>query len=205
MSNKNHYETLGVKPDASPAEIKRAYRKRAETVHPDKPGGSHEKMAELAHAKDVLLNPSRRELYDTTGQDDYPPIEAQANSLIMSAFMDGLMKDVPNLLHHAKQVVETEKKELEKQNAEAPKLIARMKKRRDAIKPKAGRPNLLQMLVDQQTIAIEQGLASAALQLEVILYAEKELQSYKSEEKLVEVVSLDWVKPRWGSATTGTG
>ena len=32
----SHYETLGVKPDADAAEIKRAYRKRAERAHPDK-------------------------------------------------------------------------------------------------------------------------------------------------------------------------
>lgn len=199
MAGKTHYETLGVKPDASPAEIKRAYRSRAEVVHPDKPGGSHEKMAELAYAKEVLLNPARRELYDTTGQDDFPPTESQANSLIMSLFMDGIAKDVPNLLHHAKEMIKKAKQELNKQNAGAPKLIARMKRRRDAIKPKQGRPNLLQMLVDQQIPQIEQGLAAAKLQMEVVLYAEKELNSYKSEEALVQVVG--WTST--ASATTG--
>jgi DnaJ domain len=49
------WETLGVKPGASSAEIEAAYRQKAKTAHPDQ-GGSHERMARLNAARAELLN-----------------------------------------------------------------------------------------------------------------------------------------------------
>jgi DnaJ-domain-containing protein 1 len=49
----NPFEELGVSPDASQEEVKRAYRKRAQKVHPDR-GGSNEQMARLNLAYEVI-------------------------------------------------------------------------------------------------------------------------------------------------------
>lgn len=49
------YEVLGVKMTATPDEITGAYRKLARDAHPDKPGGSAAKMAELNRARDEGL------------------------------------------------------------------------------------------------------------------------------------------------------
>lgn len=43
----DHYSTLGVPADATPADIKRAYRKKASKSHPDK-GGDGKSMADYA-------------------------------------------------------------------------------------------------------------------------------------------------------------
>ena len=49
----NYYDILGVKKDASAAEIKKAFRKLARKHHPDT-GGDEEKFKELNSAYEVL-------------------------------------------------------------------------------------------------------------------------------------------------------
>src|SRR4028118_2123206 len=43
----NYYEVLGVRREASQAEIRNAYRNLAKTLHPDHPGGSAEKFSRI--------------------------------------------------------------------------------------------------------------------------------------------------------------
>jgi molecular chaperone DnaJ len=64
------YELLGVRPDASDEEIKRAYRRRARELHPDANGGDPEseaKFKEVSFAYEVLRDPERRARYDRFG------------------------------------------------------------------------------------------------------------------------------------------
>lgn len=61
---KDYYEILGVPHDASPDAIKRAYRKRASQLHPDREGGDQLRFQELQHAYDVISDPEKRAAYD---------------------------------------------------------------------------------------------------------------------------------------------
>jgi len=66
MSSKDYYQLLGVKPNASPEEIKRSYRKLALKYHPDKNPGdplAEAVFKEIAEAYDVLSDEKRREDY----------------------------------------------------------------------------------------------------------------------------------------------
>ena len=64
---KDFYEVLGVDRTAPPKDIKKAYRKLAQTYHPDtNPGdsGAETRFKEVTEAYDVLSDPKVREEYD---------------------------------------------------------------------------------------------------------------------------------------------
>lgn len=69
MQYKDYYEILGVKRDASEAEIKSAYRKLARKFHPDvnKTKGAEQKFKDLNEAYEALSDKEKRQRYDSLG------------------------------------------------------------------------------------------------------------------------------------------
>mmetsp|Transcript_3503 Transcript_3503/g.12626 ORF Transcript_3503/g.12626 Transcript_3503/m.12626 type:complete len:345 (+) Transcript_3503:113-1147(+) len=66
------YTTLGVSRGADDAQIKRAYRKLALKLHPDKNPGNEEaakKFADVNNAYEVLSDPEKRKIYDRHGEE----------------------------------------------------------------------------------------------------------------------------------------
>jgi molecular chaperone DnaJ len=68
----DHYQTLGVSKEASPEEIKRAYRRLARQHHPD--ANRHdpeaaERFKEITRAYEILSDPTKRQRYDLFGDE----------------------------------------------------------------------------------------------------------------------------------------
>ncbi|RDS80480.1 J domain-containing protein [Dyella monticola] len=77
MEFKDYYDTLGVKPDASEADIKTAYRKLARKYHPDKnkEAGAEDKFKAINEANEVLRDTEKRRAYDQLRAGGYRPGE----------------------------------------------------------------------------------------------------------------------------------
>ena len=71
MEYKDYYKIMGLSRNATPDEIKRAYRKLARKYHPDvsKEVNAEAKFKELGEAYEVLKDPKKREAYDQIGRD----------------------------------------------------------------------------------------------------------------------------------------
>lgn len=75
MADKNYYDILGINKNASDDEIKKAYRSLAKKYHPDlNPGNAEaaEKLKEVNEAYSVLSDKTKRQNYDTYGNENGP-------------------------------------------------------------------------------------------------------------------------------------
>jgi curved DNA-binding protein CbpA len=176
---KNHYDNLGIKPDATAAEIKRAYRDKAQTAHPDK-GGDAAEFAAIANAYDILKDPDRRLLYDMTGEDARPPMEIEVQNNLLAMFNKGLSSedDLP--------VVEFACMEFENRLEQIPGERKTHKARKKKLKAKrktitAKGENLVHRIIDAELKNIAAALATLDHQTEVCKACLAELDRYDED------------------------
>ena len=70
MAEQDYYQILGVARNATPEDIKKAYRALANKYHPDKNKGdkqAEEMFKKISEAYAVLSNPEKRQDYDAMG------------------------------------------------------------------------------------------------------------------------------------------
>lgn len=67
----DHYQTLGVAKNATPDELKKAYRRLASIHHPDK-GGDTAQFQKIQVAYDTLSDPEKRQQYDNPHSQGFP-------------------------------------------------------------------------------------------------------------------------------------
>lgn len=80
-AKRDYYDVLGVSRNASPEEIKKAYRQMAKKYHPDvnkEDENAAEKFKEVAEAYEILGDDQKRATYDRFGHDAFDPTKGGA-------------------------------------------------------------------------------------------------------------------------------
>lgn len=75
----NYYAVLGVNPNASPDEIKRAYKKKVMQHHPDR-GGDVKQFQQVQDAYEALLNPQKQQSHTKPPFNDFSQVFTQWNN-----------------------------------------------------------------------------------------------------------------------------
>lgn len=182
----NPYETLGVPKDASPEEIKKAFRKKASKLHPDRNDepGAKEQMALVNRAYDTLGDEEKRKRFDETGGTEGPPtIEEEAIARFGQLVTEIL--NVPNV-----NVISTAKSKLAEYDkmaltgvAHLTKQVAQLQTRRDKIKVKEGKHNIVHSVIDGQIADINRNLDRIAHGNVIMARVRELLEDYTSDER----------------------
>lgn len=177
-----HYDTLGIKPDATAADIKKAYRRKAGKAHPDK-GGDGKEMAEINRAYAVLGDEQRRIEYDRTGSDgDTKTLADYADEILADLFSAVIERaDEANPLTIAKHALQQHISELTQKRDAGQRRIARLDKQRGRVKSKTGQ-NLYAALIDAKVDQQEKALESLAVLIERHAAALKALDDYEAND-----------------------
>ncbi|WEK51212.1 MAG: DnaJ domain-containing protein [Candidatus Kaistia colombiensis] len=136
------YRELAVEPDATPAEIDKAYRQRARAAHPDA-GGTAEAFHALSHAYAILSDPDRRKAYDETGYEGELAVDDIAgrameriHALVASVLESDLPFEAVDLIAPIRDTLTKQKadigvgiRKLERQAKRAEAMAARFRKR----------------------------------------------------------------------------
>lgn len=166
----NPYEKLNVPTDASEADIKKAYRRKAQDHHPDKPDGSEDEFHAIKLAYDVLSDPERRRKFDEFGDTDEAPKGNIAEQMVVNAFNVLIDEDdlKGNIIERVVGRINQEKEKVNREMVKANHKLSKLESRKSRITAKDN--NLFEGLLDQKITGINHGLEQAK---ELIVNLEK--------------------------------
>lgn len=91
----NHYTTLGIPKNADEGEIKKAYRKLAREVHPDRPGGDAEEFKKISEAYEVLSDPKTKSDYDNPLASMFMNFTSSSEPSFFTNLFEGMQGGIP--------------------------------------------------------------------------------------------------------------
>ncbi len=198
----SYYDDLDISPTATPDEIKRAYRQKANEHHPDK-GGNAAEFARAARAWEVLRNPERKALYDATGKDKQDPIEQIVQNRLLHAFSQVLsMPNDVEILASVRRGFEQGLAEIAEAKKKARSAKKKIAAKRDKVKT-TDEVNLVHQLIDQQLRAIDTHLADLKNEDNLNKLCIKALDTYTEEVKKPEPMPITLSDVYWRGADYG--
>lgn len=146
----NLYETLGVDANATPDDIKKAYKKAAQKTHPDRVGGDLDQFKKVQHAYEVLSDPDKRKFYDTNGVE--PGVGHSDQQIVQSAISQIFALIIDNysggdIVETAREMVMAKSKDIEKTKRKAQSSLETLEKLKDRVVVNDDSSNYFEMLI----------------------------------------------------------
>lgn len=131
----DHYEALEVARDATPEEVRRAYKRKAQKLHPDRPSGDAAQFEVVAHAYAVLSNPARRAKYDRgEGDDEETSRERKVYNAMAAIWAEVMEKPVTtDLVAAAVSLAEQGRQAPQRELERLEKLLARLEEQKGRV------------------------------------------------------------------------
>lgn len=176
------YKALGVGEQASQEEIKDAYRKLAQQLHPDRhPDDQVEatkRFQELEEAYRFLSDEDQRARFDDLGEDFQNELQAVAAELLIH--FEKQMVDHPEL-DHAKLMRDMISKNLDAQRSSIPAVRLKIRSLQAIAKrwKKNGGRNIFSNYYARQVVALEKQIKEVEKAIEISLAARKMLDDYE--------------------------
>jgi curved DNA-binding protein CbpA len=151
------YKVLGVTSEADKPALKKAYRNKSMTTHPDK-GGTPEKFALVKKAYDTLSDDAKRRKYDDTGEidEDVPDnkfsdigniIANVFNGVLQACAKEGRSPLELDMVESMKQTLSNQISELQKQKRIMQNVLEVDKKLQGRFRKKKKDDNLMENII----------------------------------------------------------
>lgn len=177
MTDKTPYSILGVSKDATQGEITKAFRRKAQQLHPDKEGGSPEAFQEITEAFDTIGTVEARKNYDS-GIVAITPEEVRKNlyaSMQAAIAEDPLRPVLPRLLNFVTTESATLKIRLHRESRKLKILQANA----DRMKVRGDRPNMFHQAILGHIENCAVNVSSITSTLEMLSRVREELTFYE--------------------------
>lgn len=178
----NPYEILGIHSESSQEDIDKAYRLKAKLHHPDRRGGSHEKMSEINQAYALIGTPEARACFDRGEPRQPSPLtvdqEAEINvrGLLATIILQG--DEYANFLSTAQANMSIVITQFQKGLKDAEKKVSLLEKRKAQVEKKSPGENFILDVIESQIRGLQAGEEIAKHQLKVALRAQELLNEY---------------------------
>lgn len=203
---KDYYATLGVEKGATEEEIRKAYKKKAQQLHPDK-GGSSEKFKQLQSANNILSDKGRRARYDNgedVGQRE-PTMAEKTRSQLAALFEAHVQQadDHVDLIQSIRTSLEAGIFKMNQEIAKADKFIKQMNHVQARVKYKGGGTDMFHTFTSAKIAKATENKRSIEGSLEVMEATKPLLDEYECsvEEGGVATLYRSYGSPLYNNTT----